>query len=114
MPTQLWMGHHVGVVVHEYQPVKIAAMEGIWNTQYGAPTILFAIPNQQAERNDYVLEIPKLATFLNTGDWNAQMKTSGPRKTGQTCLLFSDIPTDGDQAWPCCLWLSLLSIEVME
>ena len=73
MPTQLWMGHHVGTIVHKYQPIKIAAMEGIWNTQYGAPTILFAIPNQQEERNDYVLEIPKLASYLNTGDWNAKM-----------------------------------------
>ena len=82
MPTQLWMGHHVGVVVHKYQPIKIAAMEGIWNTQYGAPTILFAIPNQQAERNDYVIEIPKLGSFLNTGDWNAKMvgMTSVPKE----------------------------------
>lgn len=73
MPVQLFMGHHVGVVMHEYQPIKIAAMEGIWETQYGAPTILFAMPNQKMERNDYVLEIPKLASYLNTGDWNAKM-----------------------------------------
>lgn len=73
VPTQLMVGHHVGVVMHEYQPIKIAAMEGIWETQRGAPTILFALPNQAQEKNDYVLEIPKLASYLNTGDWNAKM-----------------------------------------
>lgn len=73
LPLQLMMGHHVGVVMHAHQPIKIAAMEGIWETQRGAPTILFAIPNQKTESNDYVLEIPKLASYLNTGDWNAKM-----------------------------------------
>ena len=74
MPIQLFMGHHVGVVMHKYQPIKIAAMEGIWETQKGAPTILFAIPNQKAEKNDYEIAIPKLSSYLNTGDWNGEMQ----------------------------------------
>ena len=74
LPTQLLVGHHVGVVMHRYQPIKIAAMEGIWNTQRGAATILFAIPNQKEEKNDYEIAIPKLSSYLNTGDWNGKMQ----------------------------------------
>ena len=59
LPVQLWMGHHVGIVMHKYQPVKIAAMEGIWETQKGAPTLLFAIPEQNAEKNKWEIGIPK-------------------------------------------------------
>lgn len=73
LPIQLWVGHHVGVIMHEHQPIKVAAMEGIWETQRGAPTVLFALPNQQAEKNDYEIAIPKLSAYLNTGDWNGKM-----------------------------------------
>lgn len=73
LPLQIMIGHHVGVIMHEYQPMKIAAMEGIWDTQKGAPTILFAIPNQKEEKNNYAISIPKLGSYLNTGDWNGKM-----------------------------------------
>jgi cytochrome d ubiquinol oxidase subunit I len=30
----------------QYQPAKIAAIEAIWETERGAPLMLFAMPNK--------------------------------------------------------------------
>ena len=73
VPLQIGMGDVVGLMVREHQPLKTAAMEGIWQTQKGAPLILFAWPNQELQQNEYVVAIPKLASYLNTHDWNGQM-----------------------------------------
>ncbi|MEC8064000.1 MAG: cytochrome ubiquinol oxidase subunit I [Pseudomonadota bacterium] len=72
-PTQILIGHSVGEQVHHYQPLKTAAMEGIWDTVEGAPALIFAWPDQKAEKNYLELGIPKLASFINTGDWDAKM-----------------------------------------
>lgn len=73
-PTQLIVGHSVGKKVYQYQPIKTAAIEGIWETQAGAPALLFAWPDQKAEQNHWQLGIPKLASYANSGDWNARMQ----------------------------------------
>lgn len=74
LSCQLFVGHEVGAVVDRYQPVKTAAIEAIWQTGPRQPTLLFAWPNTQTEKNDYALGIPGLASFLNKGDWNANMQ----------------------------------------
>ena len=81
IPLQMFLGHDVGRVMYEYQPMKIAAIEGIWHTGPGQPTLLFAWPNQAQERNDYSIGIPKMGSFLLTGDWNASIQglTSVPK-----------------------------------
>lgn len=63
MPLQIWAGHWSGEVAHHYQPAKIAAMEGWWETQAGQPTVLFAIPDEKTQSNKYEISIPK---FGNT------------------------------------------------
>jgi len=73
VPLQIGIGDVVGLKVREYQPLKTAAMEGVWKTQKGAPLILFAWPSQQEQKNKYVIGIPKLASFINTHDWNGEM-----------------------------------------
>lgn len=65
-PLQIVMGDMVGLKMHEYQPLKTAAMEGNWNTMAGAPLILFAIPDPAQEKNLYTLAIPKGASLFNT------------------------------------------------
>jgi len=60
MPLQIWAGHWSGEVAHHYQPAKIAAMEGWWETKSGQDTILFAIPNEDSRSNKYELAIPGL------------------------------------------------------
>lgn len=64
--AQIGMGDLVGINVLKYQPVKTAAMEGNWQTQAGAPLILFAIPDQKNQTNHFEVKIPKLASLINT------------------------------------------------
>lgn len=72
-PLQMLIGHLHGVNTHAHQPVKVAAMEGLWETQRGAPFVVFALPDQQAERNRMALEIPRLASLIVTHDWNGEV-----------------------------------------
>ena len=71
--AQVAMGDVVGIMVLENQPVKTAAMEGNWKTQRGAPLVVFGIPDMEAEKNHYEVTIPKLASFINTHDWNGEL-----------------------------------------
>jgi cytochrome d ubiquinol oxidase subunit I len=73
VPIQIGIGDKVGLIVHEYQPLKTAAMEAVWQTEKGAPLILFAWPSQAEQKNEYVISIPKLASFLNTHDWDGEL-----------------------------------------
>ena len=73
MPIQILIGDTVGLRVHQYQPLKTAAMEGVWETQKGAPLLLFAWPDQSAEKNDFVISIPKLASLLNTHELDGEL-----------------------------------------
>ncbi|MCB5412320.1 cytochrome ubiquinol oxidase subunit I [Pseudogemmobacter faecipullorum] len=74
-PVQIFVGDMHGLNTLEYQPAKIAAMEGHWETHKdGAPLILFGIPNERSESTDYAIEIPKLGSFILKHDWNAEIK----------------------------------------
>jgi cytochrome d ubiquinol oxidase subunit I len=50
-PAQLLFGDMHGLNTLAHQPVKVAAMEGIWETEQGAGLRLFAWPDQLEERN---------------------------------------------------------------
>jgi cytochrome d ubiquinol oxidase subunit I len=72
-PLQVLAGHESGVVAHEYQPAKVAALEGWWTT--GAqPTILFGWPDEKAERNHLEIGIPGAGSWVNVGDAAAELK----------------------------------------
>ncbi|MDA9818332.1 cytochrome ubiquinol oxidase subunit I [Flavobacteriaceae bacterium] len=73
-PLQIFLGDLHGLNTKEYQPAKIAAMEGLWKTQKGAPLILFAIPDEENEKNKYEIKIPKLASFILTHDFDGEVK----------------------------------------
>lgn len=60
-PLQIYVGHLSGEQVYHYQPTKLAAMEAQWETSpAGQPAdwSLLALPNGQAERNDWEITIP--------------------------------------------------------
>ena len=82
VPTQLFIGDAVGVNVHKYQPLKTAAIEGVWHTQKGAPLILLGYPDPDKEKNVTLLSIPKGASLVNTHDPNGELLglTSVPRE----------------------------------
>jgi cytochrome bd ubiquinol oxidase subunit I len=73
-PLQLVVGHESGVVAHEYQPAKIAAMEGWWETKAQQPTLLFGWPDQDAETTHAAIGIPGMGSWFTAGDANAVVK----------------------------------------
>jgi cytochrome bd ubiquinol oxidase subunit I len=73
-PLQIAAGDMHGLNTLEHQPRKVAAMEGHFETQRGAPLVLFGIPNSKEERLDYKIEIPKLGSLILTHDLNGEIK----------------------------------------
>ena len=74
IPIQIFVGDLHGLNTLQHQPAKIAAMEGIWETQRGAPAVLFAIPDKASQSNKLELAIPKLASLYLTHDINGEVK----------------------------------------
>jgi cytochrome bd ubiquinol oxidase subunit I len=73
-PIQAVAGDQHGLNTLEYQPAKIAAMEGHWETGPGQPLILFGWPDMATETTRFKIEIPKLGSFILTHDWNGTVK----------------------------------------
>ncbi len=65
-PTQLLVGDWVGLVVHEYQPIKSAAIEGVWETSGSVPYLIFAVPDQAQQKNHFEIKVPYAASIINT------------------------------------------------
>ncbi len=73
-PIQVIVGDLHGVNTLEHQPAKVAAIEGIWDTEQGAALRLFALPDQKAEKNHYEVLVPKLASLILTHSWDGEIK----------------------------------------
>ena len=69
-PLQAIVGDFHGLNTLKHQPMKVAAMEGNWETRESVPLLLFAIPDKEQQQNHFELGIPKLASFILTHDWN--------------------------------------------
>ena len=74
IPLQIIVGDLHGLNTLHHQPAKIAAMEGIWDTQKGAPAVLFAMPDFATQKNQYEIAIPALASFYLTHDLTGEVK----------------------------------------
>ena len=74
IPLQIFVGDQHGLNTLEHQPAKIAAMEGVWETERGAPLLLFAIPDDQARTNHFELKLPKLASLILTHELDGEIK----------------------------------------
>jgi len=72
-PAQAVVGDMHGLNTLEYQPTKIAAMEGSWERHAGAPLLLFAIPDQEAQTNHFEIGIPGLASYILTHDFSGEI-----------------------------------------
>lgn len=73
VPLQVLVGDLHGLKVREHQPVKLAAIEGHWETLRGAPLVLFAWPDEQREMNRYELSVPKLGSLILTHELNGEV-----------------------------------------
>jgi cytochrome d ubiquinol oxidase subunit I len=57
-----------------YQPATLAAMEGLFKTQDGAPIVIIGQPDMQNQKIDNPLEVPKMLSFLTYRRWEAEVK----------------------------------------
>ncbi|MFQ1699004.1 cytochrome ubiquinol oxidase subunit I [Loktanella agnita] len=74
IPVQIYVGDMHGLNTKEYQPAKVAAMEGHWETGGNVPLLLFALPDQEARENHYEIGIPNLASFILTHHWDGEIQ----------------------------------------
>jgi cytochrome d ubiquinol oxidase subunit I len=63
VPAQALLGDLHGLNTLHYQPQKLAAIEGLWETRSNQSMVLFAIPDEAAEANHVAIEIPGLASL---------------------------------------------------
>ena len=76
----LWWGSHLGIVITDYQPMKIAATEALWDTEQPASFSLFQIGGftKDDQTPSFSIEIPKLLSFLATGSFNGEVQGLNP------------------------------------
>ena len=74
IPVQIFVGDLHGLNTLKHQPQKIAAMEGVWETERGAPLLLFAVPDDKARTNHFEIAIPKMASLILTHDADGEIK----------------------------------------
>ncbi|MER2519800.1 MAG: cytochrome ubiquinol oxidase subunit I [Bdellovibrionales bacterium] len=74
IPLQIFAGDQHGLNTLQYQPQKVAAMEGLWKTQARAPAVLFGLPNEREKRNDFAVEIPGAASLILTHSLDGEVK----------------------------------------
>ena len=67
-------GHQSAEFIAVHQPIKLAAMEGQFRTEQGAPLRIGGIPDEVRETTDYAIEIPKGLSLLAFSDPNATVQ----------------------------------------
>ncbi|TDL78364.1 cytochrome ubiquinol oxidase subunit I [Palleronia sediminis] len=73
-PLQVVLGHEQGLNTYEYQPTKVLAMEGHFESyDDGIPLILFGIPDQEAQELRYGISIPRVGGPILGKGWNGSM-----------------------------------------
>jgi cytochrome d ubiquinol oxidase subunit I len=61
-------------MIAENQPVTLAAMEGLFETQEGAPLAILGQPDVQHQKLDNPLVVPKMLSFLTYKQWSANVR----------------------------------------
>src|SRR5260370_15302943 len=61
------------MIAHD-QPVTLAAMEGLFETQQGAPLAILGQPDMQKKRLDNPLIVPGMLSFLTYRRWTAEVR----------------------------------------
>jgi len=73
-PIQILAGDTQGLNTQEYQPAKVMAMEGHFDSYPdGAPLVLFGFPDEENRRVNFSVEIPKLSSLVLAHDLNAPL-----------------------------------------
>lgn len=74
IPLQVWIGDMHGLNTLKHQPQKIAAIEGVWETERGAPLLLWAWPDEASRSNHMAVGIPQAASLILTHDQNGEIR----------------------------------------
>ena len=74
IPLQILAGDLHGLNTLEHQPAKVAAMEGIWETQKGAGFTIVGIPDEKARETRFAVKIPNAASLILTHELDGEVK----------------------------------------
>ncbi len=74
IPLQIAVGDFHGLNTLHHQPAKVAAMEGVWQTERGAPLLLFAWPDEVQRRNHFEIGIPRGASLILRHDADGEIQ----------------------------------------
>ncbi|WP_247256555.1 cytochrome ubiquinol oxidase subunit I [Pseudomonas moorei] len=94
-PIQAVVGDAHGLNTLEHQPAKIAAIEGHWENadSEATPLVLFGIPDMEAEKTKYAIEVPYLGSLILTHSLDKQIPAlkSFPKedRPNSTIIFFS-------------------------
>lgn len=91
-------GDSQGKMIADYQPVTLAAMEGLFHGQRGAPVVILGQPDSRHLTLDNPLKVPKALSFLTYRQWTANVRG------------LTDFPED---QWPDLIPLLYYSYHVM-
>ena len=74
-PIQMIAGDQHGLNTLEHQPAKIAAIEGLWETEKGGTALnLFGWPDMREERTKFALSVPHLGSVILTHTWSGEIR----------------------------------------
>jgi cytochrome d ubiquinol oxidase subunit I len=94
-PVQLLIGDLHGLNTLEYQPAKIAAIEGHWENRggKGEPLILFGLPDMAREETRFALAVPHLGSLILTHSWDGPLPAlkdfAPPDRPNSTAVFWS-------------------------
>lgn len=67
-------GDWIAKNVTKYQPITLAGMEGLFESEKGAPMVLIGQPNMKEQKMDNAIEVPHALSMLTYERWNAEVK----------------------------------------
>ncbi len=74
IPIQVFVGDLHGLNTFSHQPAKVAAMEGIWETERRAGLRLIAWPDQQLRANRFEFSVPAAASLVLTHSLDGEIR----------------------------------------
>jgi cytochrome d ubiquinol oxidase subunit I len=74
-PIQMLVGDAHGLNTRAHQPAKIAAIEGLWETEKGGTALnLVGLPDMDAEQTRYAISVPHLGSLILTHSWDGEIR----------------------------------------
>lgn len=92
VPVQVIVGDAHGLNTREHQPAKLAAIEGLWETETGGTSLnLIGWPDMAHETTRYAVKVPHLGSMLLTHTWDGEirgLKSFAPEDRPNSTIVF--------------------------